>query len=337
MARPDRRHSAASDETDLSDGKRERRAAEAAGGTSDIISILTRRYLIAFVTIALIAAANFLVCFLFMENTQYAAAYIREAGNRWGLVTELHLWGREVYVNDWLIRSTPAVLRRLHAATLELTAVQMDLIHGNVTEKLPPALARYPAQDFLLFEEKCLHAKREDCRPGEVSNMAAVTSGVDYMLQVVMHTSFGILQEFGYFTPDGRVDEGRLAELEAEGPRPDYAIDAILQRSAPLRGMIEIDGSGNLDEALTRSMEVYQRMASEKIDTVMTVESYILALNVVFIVGLYLFVFRSVVNRLKAECTRTTQFVSMLPAQVIAQVPALHKYAGTDEARGDEP
>eukprot|EP00741_Cyanophora_paradoxa_P002293 tig00000581_g2225.t1 len=207
----------------------------------------------------------------------------------------------------------------------------MALVHGNMSMRLSPALARYPAQDRLLFEEKCLHLDATRCVDSEVPNMAAVTSGIEFMLQIVIRSAYNVLQDHRYFDDAGLPDAKRLAELRGAGPRPFYNVTDIKERSAGMRQILEIDESENLDDGLTRSMQAYQQMADEKINTVITVESYVLAFNILFVVGLYVFVFRSVIIRLQTECTRTTQFVSMLPAQVIAQVPALHKYKKSND------
>eukprot|EP00741_Cyanophora_paradoxa_P002294 tig00000581_g2226.t1 len=122
--------SAGSVDSDASESKR-KGGGDAAGsgshahGASDIISVLTKRYIMGFTAIALIAAANFVLCFVFMDRTQYVAAYIREAGHRWALVTEIHHYARETFINDGFYKPLDELLVKLHAVAVELSETQV--------------------------------------------------------------------------------------------------------------------------------------------------------------------------------------------------------------------
>eukprot|EP00741_Cyanophora_paradoxa_P022549 tig00000248_g21774.t2 len=184
--------SAGSDKSDELDGPQGRR-----GGTSDIVTALTRRYITAFFVIAIITAANFTMCFVLLDETQYVAGYIREAGRSNGSTLNL-----------------PAILRKLHSAVRALADSQRALVQGNSTMQMPPNLARYAPQDRLLFEERCMLSDASMCEAITIADPARVTSGLDFMMQSVVHSGLA-------------VDEGRLAALEAAPPAALYDYAAI--------------------------------------------------------------------------------------------------------------
>eukprot|EP00276_Gloeochaete_wittrockiana_P001431 CAMPEP_0184676918 /NCGR_PEP_ID=MMETSP0308-20130426/88605_1 /TAXON_ID=38269 /ORGANISM="Gloeochaete witrockiana, Strain SAG 46.84" /LENGTH=1343 /DNA_ID=CAMNT_0027124781 /DNA_START=958 /DNA_END=4989 /DNA_ORIENTATION=- len=296
---------------------------------NDIVAVLSKRYLIAFSLIALTSAANFVCVFMFLSSTQYSSAFINYGGKRSYHVTELHFYARELFINDGLVASKPVLAQRLERCIDNLRQVHSNLVSGNASAYILPGLIRYGPQDFLLFKEKCLHVDPSNCVEGEVQNMASVTSGLDFLLQTIMDRALVVLQDNEYYGIDGQ--RNFTSESIYMPPKPHYNYPELMNMSIGLRDILQMDESGNLDDAMTRSMQLYKEIATERVNMIISMEAGILAFQICFLIGLYMFLFRPLVKRLRTECNRTSQFIAMLPKEVLMQVDVLRKYLSSKE------
>jgi len=298
---------------------------------NDIVSILSRRSTMALILIALTSSVNFVVCFLFLSSTQSYSQFINFSGKRFDLSTRVILYARELFINDGIIAGKQVLAQRLESAVWELRHVHTALTQGNETLGLPTGIARQGAQDFLLYKETCLHTLPEDCKPNAIASMPIITNGLDYLIQVMVDRVLVVLQDHDFFGSDGL----RNATSAANNlpPQPNYDLSSFRVRnvSSALCDLLDVDEEGSMDESGTYSTLLYTRVAQEKLKLVLSADAGLLAFNLVFLSGLYFFLFRPLVKRLRTECNRTSQFVAMLPKEVLQKVDVLKKYLGESE------
>eukprot|EP00741_Cyanophora_paradoxa_P020825 tig00000055_g20104.t1 len=152
---------------------------EEENATARLLRALQTKYLLAFFLIAGISAANFGLCYTFIDRGSSYGTEITWSAKERALVRELVFYANELMYGDGVVGGRGAALAAFAARLEELRAVEFGLRFGNASMGLPGDSTRYPARSRILYQAPCVWdsatgVSREGCTPAEISEGAYV-------------------------------------------------------------------------------------------------------------------------------------------------------------------
>eukprot|EP00741_Cyanophora_paradoxa_P011523 tig00020557_g11131.t1 len=306
---------------------------EEENATARLLRALQTKYLLAFFLIAGISAANFGLCYTFIDRGSSYGTEITWSAKERALVRELVFYANELMHGDGVAGGRSPVLALFAARLEELRAVEYGLRFGNASMGLPGDSTRYPARSRILYQAPCVWdsatgVSREGCTPAEISEGAYYDFGVTTILQFFMEKCQDVYEEFRCSVEDcGRAPAGGAFSTTDVSPE---AFDAsrrvdparIAARTKVLDELI----NSRLDSSLVSELDAFVDEALSSNALVGAVEASVLAFVVAFLALLYLLLFRPMVRRLRAESGRVAHLLELVPADVVRAVPYLHQY-----------
>mmetsp|Transcript_41164 Transcript_41164/g.66750 ORF Transcript_41164/g.66750 Transcript_41164/m.66750 type:complete len:1546 (-) Transcript_41164:720-5357(-) len=277
--------------------------------SDSVLKVLTRKYMLAFLLIAIAAAANLAVCYVFMDAGGRFASEIALAGELRVTVREMTLWIREGYINDNVLGEQDVIWKK--AAELEdsLKMLQRSLMFGNSSMGLTGFVNRYPPQDNLWFSDGCLH----------IDGPAACKNQTRLEQSTYGH---GLSSVMSYF-----IDQA--VSSIAQGKCPQASCGPLtrdrLENSTALMELEKV-ADDYVDQSLKKSVDYLVEETLINVATVNMVETIILSFNIVFLGSLYVFLFHPMLIRLDSESGRTTQLLLMYPRSIVLDIPYLCSY-----------
>eukprot|EP00741_Cyanophora_paradoxa_P000767 tig00000058_g739.t1 len=238
-------------EEDEKEKKKKKDAAAAAAGEGhgpDILTLLTRKYTVAFIVIAGIFIVNFVVCFVILGSGRNFAIEINLGGRRRSIARELAFYARELYINDDLFLPRFEVHERLVQKAALFKQVHQALKYGDPELRVYGANGRNKALDNVMYDAECLRIDASKCVDGRVNDMQLVglflLNGLDALVVGLLDLVIEIMQEAA---PD-------LLLTGKEDPRTAAAFRRNYERlnSEKLTALMEID-DGDLDDGLAQA------------------------------------------------------------------------------------
>eukprot|EP00741_Cyanophora_paradoxa_P004177 tig00000786_g4058.t1 len=328
---------------------------------------MTTRYIIAFLVLAAVCVANFIACYILLQQLLVIPAEVRLSGLVRTLIRELHMWAFELTVNDAQILPTKQMMAtRLEAAVERTETYFRALKYGNASLGIPFDRPRYAPQDAVMYGgQKCLRTDPAACVPTRVYHLDEVEQGLDWVFTVFLKETATAARSAGVLDAAGRYRKD-LSPAE-NAVTPQWNVTDVFRRIRSLDNMNGI--CFDIDNGFEFSTLLYNQDAQERIASILAAEAGVLSFILIFLAALYRYLpalglpsdplrpsapataaaaaaaaaaalrspprracavllFRSMLARLRDECGRTAQFIKMIPKEFAVQVASLRAEMG---------
>eukprot|EP00741_Cyanophora_paradoxa_P016701 tig00020938_g16130.t1 len=172
------------------EGEKKKAQADAADAKKDtgpdVLTVLTYKYLTAFVILGAIIAVNFFVCFFILEKGKPFAAELDYSGRRRSVAREIYFYAKELYVNDGMYLARAPLYARMKNRLDRLRLHEQNLKFGNSLAEfqLPGTDKRNAKLDALMYDSpQCLLANKEKCTETRNEDMQLVSNGTPFTLR----------------------------------------------------------------------------------------------------------------------------------------------------------
>eukprot|EP00741_Cyanophora_paradoxa_P022880 tig00021522_g22100.t1 len=299
---------------DAEQKQKARRGDEGEKQGADILTKLTYKYTAAFFVIAGIFIVNFVVCFIILDAGKNYAYEINLSGRRRSIAREVAFYARELYFQGAIFLPRAEVFERLVRKAALLKEIHQALKFGNPELNVLGANGRNKQLDSIMYDPGCLRLDAAKCVDNRVEDMQLVTNGLDALVMGVTDLVVEIMQET---TPDLLITGKEEAKYIKKN---NFDI-----KSNKLDLIMEID-DGDLDDGLNRAAAAFVAESLTSMGVIETMEALILTFVILFLAGLYLYLFAPMLARLREETGRAGQILHMIPKDVVLKCVHLHHY-----------
>eukprot|EP00741_Cyanophora_paradoxa_P022879 tig00021522_g22099.t1 len=309
---------------DAEQKQKARRGDEGEKQGADILTKLTYKYTAAFFVIAGIFIVNFMVCFIILDAGKNYAYEINLAGRRRSIAREVPFYARELYMQGVIFLPRAQVFERLMKKMALLKEIHQALKFGDPELNVLGANGRNKQLDAIMYEPGCLRLNAAKCVDNRVADMQLVDNGLDALV-----LGFGdLLIELLLETAPDLLLTGKEDKK--------YIKPNTTPNSATLDLIMDID-DGDLDDGLNRAAAAFVAESLTSMGVIETMEALILTFVILFLAGLYLYLFAPMLARLREETGRAGQILRMIPKDVVLKCVHLHHYfVGIGKEEEDE-